>query len=87
MDIYRGLRVICVLSCCVNSEAAESYSALGIITNHQISELLYVFDTSPNEAVETAKIYAECHKSNSEKKNPCLSICNFQKFKTVTIPN
>lgn len=87
MDIYKGLRVICVLNCLVNSEAAESYSAHGIITSHQISELLYVFGTSPNETVETAKIHVECHKSNSEKKNPCLSTRNFQKFKTVTIPN
>lgn len=46
-----------------------------------------MFDASPDETAETAKIYAEFNKSNSEKKNPCLSICDFQKFKTVTVPN
>lgn len=87
VDIYKSLTVICVLNFLVNLEAADSYSALVIITRHQISELLYVFDVSPNKTVERAKIYAEFHKSNSEKKNPCLSICDFQKFETVTIPN
>lgn len=40
-----------------------------------------------NKIMETANIYAESHKSTSEKKNPYLSIYNFQKFKIVTIPN
>lgn len=37
--------------------------------------------------METAKIYAESHKSTSEKKNPYLSIYNSQKFQTARILN
>lgn len=88
MDIYKGLRVICVLNCLVTSEAAEGYLALGIITRHQYQNYHMRLILHPtNKIMETAKIYAESHESTSEKKNPYLSIYNFQKFKIVTIPN